>query len=81
MSLTRRKARPLKRDGTRLRDDRLFIVACDDTYAPKQYFDFSRFPGCRCTSFRLKVAPLLPAMCWNGFFGTTMRRTTNSGCS
>jgi hypothetical protein len=25
-----------------LRDDRLFIVACDDTYAPKQYFDFFR---------------------------------------
>jgi len=23
-----------------LRDDRLFIIACDDTYAPKQYFDF-----------------------------------------
>ncbi|MGZ4862767.1 MAG: RloB family protein, partial [Halobacteriota archaeon] len=22
------------------RDDRLFIVACDDTFAPKQYFDF-----------------------------------------
>jgi hypothetical protein len=27
-----------------LRDDRLFIVACDDTYAPKQYFDFFRLP-------------------------------------
>ena len=27
-----------------MRDDRLFIVACDDTYAPKQYFDFFRLP-------------------------------------
>ena len=40
MSLTRRKARPLTRDHASLRDDRLFIVACDDTYAPKQYFGF-----------------------------------------
>jgi RloB-like protein len=37
-----RKARPLIRDAMTLRDDRLFIVACDDTYAPKQYFDFFR---------------------------------------
>ena len=42
MSLTHRKARPLTRDAASLRDDRLFIVACDDTYAPKQYFDFFR---------------------------------------
>ena len=40
MSLVQRKPRPLKRDTTSLRDDRLFIIACDDTYAPKQYFDF-----------------------------------------
>lgn len=44
MSLVQRKARPLKRDETSLRDDRLFIVACDDTYAPKQYFDFFQIP-------------------------------------
>ena len=44
MSLLQRKARPLKRDGLSLRDDRLFIVACDDTYAPKQYFDFFQIP-------------------------------------
>lgn len=44
MSLTQRKARPLKRDETSLRDDRLFIVACDDTYAPKQYFNFFQIP-------------------------------------
>ncbi|HKT50164.1 MAG TPA: RloB family protein [Candidatus Angelobacter sp.] len=25
-----------------MRDDRLFIIACDDTYAPKQYFEFFR---------------------------------------
>lgn len=42
MSLINRKARPLTRDSASLRDDRLFIVACDDTYAPKQYFDFFR---------------------------------------
>lgn len=40
MSLVQRKARPLTRDAVSLRDDRLFIVACDDTYAPKQYFGF-----------------------------------------
>jgi len=44
MSLTQRKARPLVRDAASLRDDRLFIVACDDTYAPKQYFEFFRIP-------------------------------------
>jgi hypothetical protein len=43
MSLTHRKARPLVRDARSLRDDRLFIVACDDTHAPKQYFEFLTF--------------------------------------
>src|ERR1700744_5098409 len=42
MSLLVRNARPLTRDPQTLRDDRLFIIACDDTYAPKQYFDFFR---------------------------------------
>jgi len=42
MSLVPRQPRPLIRGTGRLRDDRLFIVACDDTYAPKQYFDFFR---------------------------------------
>jgi hypothetical protein len=42
MSLTQRKPRPLVRDAVSLRDDRLFIIACDDTYAPKQYFKFFR---------------------------------------
>jgi hypothetical protein len=36
------KPRPLNRGTGTLRDDRLFLVACDDTYAPKQYFDFLR---------------------------------------
>ena len=40
MSLIIRQPRPLKRDAGTFRDDRLFIVACDDTYAPKQYFNF-----------------------------------------
>jgi len=43
MSLTSRKPRPIEardKEPSRLRDDRLFIVACDDTYAPEQYFGF-----------------------------------------
>lgn len=40
MALTSRKKRPLDKDSTDFRDDRLFIVACDHTYAPKQYFEF-----------------------------------------
>ena len=39
-----RKPRPLKRDPDSFRDDRLFIIACDDTYAPKQYFGFFENP-------------------------------------
>lgn len=38
------KPRPLNRDTDSLRDDRLFIIACDDTYAPKQYFNFFQLP-------------------------------------
>jgi hypothetical protein len=44
MAFTHRKPRPLTRDSASLRDDRLFIVACDDTYAPKQYFAFFQIP-------------------------------------
>lgn len=36
------KPRPLTRGEGSLRDTRLFLVACDDTYAPKQYFSFLR---------------------------------------
>ncbi len=43
MSLLQRKPRPIKRNDSSFRDDRLFIVACDDTYAPKQYFEFFAF--------------------------------------
>ena len=52
MSLVQRKARPLTRGSGSLRDDRLFIVACDDTYAPKQYFD--RF---QLTRVKIHVEP------------------------
>lgn len=45
-----RQPRPLTRDRASLRDDRLFIVACDDTFAPKQYFDFFRL-----TRVKIKV--------------------------
>jgi hypothetical protein len=44
MSLFPRKPRPIKRHEATFRDDRLFIVACDDTYAPKQYFEFFEIP-------------------------------------
>jgi hypothetical protein len=52
MSPIQRKARPLVRDTGSLRDDRLFIVACDDTYAPKQYFEFFRI-----TRVQIHVVP------------------------
>lgn len=44
MSLLARKKRPIRRDEGSLRDDRLFIIACDDKYAPKQYFDCFQIP-------------------------------------
>jgi len=44
MTLNPRQPRPLVRDAESLRDDRLFIVACDGTFAPKQYSDFYRLP-------------------------------------
>ena len=46
------KKRPLTRDLGSLRNDRLFIIACDDTYAPKQYFDFFRL-----TRVQIHVVP------------------------
>lgn len=44
MSLLNRQVRPLARDRQPqdLRDRRLFLIGCDDRYAPKQYFDFFR---------------------------------------
>jgi hypothetical protein len=42
MSITRRTARPITREESTFRDDRLFVIACDDTYGPKQYFEFFR---------------------------------------
>lgn len=39
MNKSRRKPRPLNRDKQSFRDDRIYIIACDDTYAPKQYFE------------------------------------------
>ena len=40
MSRLGRKLRLLGRDNTPLRDDRRFVIACDDQYAPRQYFEF-----------------------------------------
>jgi len=50
MSLFDRKPRPIPsrdKDPDRLRDDRLFIIACDDTCAPNQYFRFFKFSRVR----------------------------------
>lgn len=39
MNLRCKKPRPLTREDKTYRDDRLFIVATEDTYAPRQYFE------------------------------------------
>ena len=39
MNLRCKKPRPLKREDKTYRDDRLFVIATEDTYAPQQYFD------------------------------------------
>lgn len=44
MNLRHRKPRPLKREETTYRDDRLFIIATEDTYAPEQYFSIFHNP-------------------------------------
>lgn len=44
----------LAREVKEFRDDRIFYIACDDRYAPKQYFDFFRIS-------RIKVE-VIPAM-------------------
>ena len=57
MSLITLKPRPIPsrdKDPDRLRDDRLFIIACDDTYAPDQYFGFFKF-----TRVKIHVVPTL----------------------
>jgi RloB-like protein len=55
MSLLNRQPRPIPtrdKDLSSLRDDRLFIIACDDTYAPAQYFGFFRL-----TRVKIHVVP------------------------
>jgi hypothetical protein len=37
-----RKKRPIARPPSAVRDARLFVIACDDKYAPKQYFEALR---------------------------------------
>ncbi|MDR3749992.1 MAG: RloB family protein [Terracidiphilus sp.] len=58
MSLFKRKKRPLARDAASLRDDRQFFVACDDTYAPKQYFSFFRL-----SRVHIEVVPTVSGTC------------------
>ncbi len=61
MSLLRRKKRPLARDAASLRDDRQFFVACDDTYAPEQYFGFFRL-----SRVHIQVVPSVGGRCAAG---------------
>lgn len=56
--MTRRKPRPLTREQSDYRDDRLFIVATDDTHAPKQYFEFFRLH-----KIKIHVVPTLDGRC------------------
>lgn len=57
--MTRRKPRPLVGgDEGELRDDRLFIIACDDTHAPKQYFEFFRLHR-----VKIHVVPTVDGAC------------------
>jgi hypothetical protein len=44
MALTSRRSRPIPRNVGLLRDARLFVVATEDTRAPKQYFSFFPHP-------------------------------------
>ena len=44
MNLRCKKPRPLKREDRTYRDDRLFIIATEDTYAPEQYFTIFHNP-------------------------------------
>jgi hypothetical protein len=56
-SLTSRKFRPIApRDSIpkKFRDDRLFFIACDDTFAPAQYFSFFRLPR-----IKIEVVPTI----------------------
>jgi hypothetical protein len=47
MTRAHRQPQPLSRETQTDRDDRPFILAYDDTCAPKQYFDFFRIPRIR----------------------------------
>ena len=51
MAITPRKPRPLGRQELDQRDDRIFVIATEDTYAAKQYFESLRIP-------RLKIKVL-----------------------
>lgn len=44
MNQCHRKPRPLAREDRTYRDDRLFVIATEDTFAPRQYFVVFRNP-------------------------------------
>ncbi len=44
MNLRCKKPRPLTREEKTYRDDRLFVIATEDTHAPEQYFRLFRNP-------------------------------------
>jgi len=49
MSLLNRSPINIGRGARQLRDDRVFVVATDDTYAPLQYFEFLPLPRVKVT--------------------------------
>jgi hypothetical protein len=53
---TGRKQRPLGRDEKMYRDDKLFVIATEDRYAPKQYFDALR-ATVKSSRIKTKVLP------------------------
>jgi uncharacterized Fe-S cluster-containing radical SAM superfamily protein len=44
MNLRSKKPRPLSREERTFRDDRFFVIATEDTYAPEQYFRIFKNP-------------------------------------
>lgn len=52
MNLRRKKRRPLTREEKTYRDDRLFVIATEDTHAPEQYF-----AAFRSTRIKVRILP------------------------
>ena len=55
----------------RLRDDRIFLVACDDTFAPEQYLSFLKLP-------RIRIV-VVPTMDGTSTAGRVLQRLLDAG--